>query len=224
MSLRQLSDAELLMRWRAGQTAAGSLLVQRHNPRLRRLFSIAGPSADWVADMVQQTFLIFCERHHEIREPEKVRAYLLGIANNLLRTYFKAKRRRDGGEVDIDDTRLVDVEAPGISTLFGKQQERVVLMKAMRCISIQEQLILQYKFWDELTNREIAEVMDVPVGTIAGRLATAKQRLARALRQHETVTSVAAAVSNQRGGPAELGPAATTSIQMQQPSRCPSPS
>lgn len=184
MSYSNLSDAELLEQWRGGATAAGGALVRRYHPRIRRVFCINSSSSDWIADMVQRTFLAFCERRDHIEDPQKVKSYLLGIANNLLREHFKTKHRRRGEHpVDIDEVTLADVDGPGFTTWFSNRQERALLEKALRRVPIQDQLILQHKYWDELTNREIAEITKIPVGTLAGRLAAAKQRLAAQVRR-----------------------------------------
>jgi RNA polymerase sigma-70 factor (ECF subfamily) len=47
----------------------------------------------------------------------------------------------------------------------------------MRRIPIDHQLALHLSFWHELTNPQIAKILGIPVGTVAGRLRLGKERL-----------------------------------------------
>jgi RNA polymerase sigma factor (sigma-70 family) len=193
------TDASLLALWRGGDPVAGGALVRRHHPRIRRVFCISASNPDWVEDMVQQTFLIFCERRDHIEDPEKIRSYLLGIAHNLLRGYFRDKKKCGGnGHVDFDDMTVMEIHGTGFTTLFSNRQERLLLMRAMRRISVPDQLILQYKYWDDLTNREIAEIIEVPIGTLAGRIAAAKRRLGAELQRLRNLGHLLQSGSSQR--------------------------
>ena len=183
MSLSNLSDAELLLRWRAGDGDASEVLVVRHYPRIRRVFATSGSNHDWVAEKVQQTFLIFLESRDRIQNPERVKSYLLGIANNLLRGHFKQKYRVNGHAVDESPDDMVDSEIPGFATMFSSEQERHRLNLALSRLAPHVQLILQYQYWDELSYQEIAELLQIAQGTVASRLGTARKLLARELKR-----------------------------------------
>ena len=56
-----------------------------------------------------------------------------------------------------------------------------LLLQALRQIPLESQLLVELYFWEELTAREVAEILAVPEGTVRTRLRRARQLLEQAL-------------------------------------------
>ena len=72
--------------------------------------------------------------------------------------------------------KVCDV-APGPSSLVARRREHQLLIEALRSIAVDDQVILELHYWEQLTTSEMAEVMGIPIGTARGRLQRARTRL-----------------------------------------------
>lgn len=171
-------DEELLAAWSAGDTSAGDRLFVRHFAAIDRFFVNKAARGE-VGDLVQRTFMICVERAHTFASRASFRAFLLGIARNVLRDHYRAmtKGRRNVGEVSVADL------SPGPSAVFAKREEQRLLLHALRSVPIDAQVILELYYWEELTGVEIAEILGVPENTARTRLRRARLRVARELER-----------------------------------------
>jgi RNA polymerase sigma-70 factor (ECF subfamily) len=86
-------DAELLMRWQAGDLGAGDELASRYFTILRAYFLTKAPS-DY-EDLVSATFLRLIAKREGFRGESSFRVYLFGMARIILLEHFRARRRDD---------------------------------------------------------------------------------------------------------------------------------
>jgi RNA polymerase sigma-70 factor (ECF subfamily) len=172
-------DSELLVAWRDGQRPAGRVLVDRHLPTLHRFFSTKlGNEAD-AEDLVADTFETLLVAIERFEGASSFRTFLYGIAFNKLRNFVR-KRKRRGEDQDWGEVSAIEL-GPGPSTvLSGKLRERG-LVRALRSLPLDLQVVLELSFVEELTRAQVAEVTGLPGGTVASRLRRARKLLEEAL-------------------------------------------
>lgn len=175
-------DAELLDRWRAGDKSAGAELFDRHYQALLRFFR--NKVDDGYDDLVQGTFLACVEGRERFRGDCSFRTYLYAVARNVLHKHYRTLRRRAEPieHVDFEVTAMRDL-VPGPSSVVAAKAEQRLLLEALRRIPLDHQVVLELYFWEPLRAREIAHVLDVPVGTVRTRIRRAKQLLAEELER-----------------------------------------
>jgi RNA polymerase sigma-70 factor (ECF subfamily) len=168
----EADDYALLSRWRAGDRDAGGLLLKRHFRSVYLLFSnkVAG-SPD---DLIQETFRACVEGRDRIREMASFRAYLLATARYQL--YMHYRRDRPTRELDPRRDSVAQLVSSPSRMVAHKQHHRL-LLAALRQIPLEQQLILELYYWENLPASEIAQVLDVPVGTAKSRLRRARVQL-----------------------------------------------
>jgi RNA polymerase sigma-70 factor, ECF subfamily len=172
------TDEALLLRWRQGESDAGEQLFDRHYEAVRRFFRNKVP-ASVSRDLVQKTFLACLESFARFQYHSTFRTYLLGIARHVLIDYLRATPKRDGRELDLAEVVLADVQPAGEDAIAAKRERRL-LLRALRRLRFPLQLVLELRYWEAMSDAEIAEVLDEPLGTIktrlrAGRLALEDQ-------------------------------------------------
>lgn len=172
-------DVALFAAWRLGDRAAGDRLVVRHFPAVDRFFRNK-VSLDCIEDLVHRTFVIFLERPDNFRQASSFRTYLLGIANNILREHYRARKRDECD--DVDSVSVLDLGA-GPSTLIGGHEEERLLLEALRSVPLECQVILELYYWEDLTGPELAAILGVPEDTARSRLRRARLRVSEALKQ-----------------------------------------
>jgi RNA polymerase sigma-70 factor (ECF subfamily) len=169
------SDLELLAQWCDGSERAGDLLLKRSFGLLYRFFiNKVGDATD---DLVQQT-LVACVRHKEkIRESGAFRMYLLKIARSRLFDYLRALRRHSG-HVD-DDFEQLSIAQTGLSgtSRLGRAQAAMRVRDALRRLPVELQVVVELHYWEEQSTAQMAEVLEVPQGTVKSRLRRAREQL-----------------------------------------------
>jgi RNA polymerase sigma factor (sigma-70 family) len=170
-------DAALLAAWGAGERAAGEALVLRHYDAIVRFFrNKAGDQAD---DLVQRTFLVCAERATGFRGEGSVRAFLFGIARNVLFDHIRGAVRARGQEPDFHSSALVDL-APGVATLAARRADHRVLLAAMQHVPVELQVLLELYYWEDLSMDELSQILEIPAGTVKSRLHRARGLLREA--------------------------------------------
>ncbi len=166
------SDLELLEAWRAGDRGAAGELFDRHAASIYRFF--ANKVDRDAEDLVQATFLGCVAGRDRVRDGGHFRAYLFGIARNVFKTYLRGRGR--GAESDLTVSSVVDLGL-GPSTLVLQRQEHRLLLEGLRSVPVESQLLLELRYWEELSTEELAAVFGVAAGTIKSRLSRARARL-----------------------------------------------
>jgi DNA-directed RNA polymerase specialized sigma24 family protein len=67
--------------------------------------------------------------------------------------------------------------APSPSVIMARHHEHRVLLQALRRIPMDHQIVLELYYWEDMTAAELAEVLEIPEGTVRGRIRRAKQLL-----------------------------------------------
>jgi RNA polymerase sigma-70 factor (ECF subfamily) len=149
--------------------------VQAHHQAVfRYAYRLVGSVPD-AEDLTQQTFLVAQQKLEQIREPEKADRWLFAV----LRSCFlkNRRRRRPASAANLDmDMDSVAAEPPPDEAVDGE-----LLQLVLGDLPDQQRLILAMFYFDQLSYKEIAEELDVPMGTVMSRLARAKGRLREAL-------------------------------------------
>jgi RNA polymerase sigma factor (sigma-70 family) len=168
-------ERELLRRWRAGDQSAGNALFERHFDGLYRFF--AGKVSRDVEDLIQQTMLACVEGRDRIagESTTSVRAYLFGTARNVLYAHY---RRHVHERFDAVHTSLEDL-GPSPSRLVDEAAAARLLAAALRRIPLDLQILLELHYWEQLSHSELAAALAVSVGSVKGKLQTAKAQLRR---------------------------------------------
>jgi RNA polymerase sigma-70 factor (ECF subfamily) len=174
------TDIELLDAWTAGDTQAGNALYRRYHHTLVRFFrnKVTGD----LEDLVQQTLLKSFEGRGRLRSQRSFRSYLFGIAYRTLADHYRA-RYRAPESTDVTDSSIHDMSA-GPSVLIAQQREHQLLLEALREVPLAYQVVLELYYWENLTALEIAESLEIPLGTAQTRLRRAKELLAERVQRH----------------------------------------
>jgi RNA polymerase sigma factor (sigma-70 family) len=174
------SDEELLAAWRAGAVTSGERLWHRHSRSVQRFFYNKVPWAV-ATDLAQRTF----EAGLRVQQPVRsFRNYLLGIARHQLFDHLRSEKRRAQREIDLDMLVIEDTVAVAEDWVCAKREKRV-LLRALRRLPLSVQLALELRYWERMSDREISEVLAVPIGTVKSRIAAGHVELRAAIKRLE---------------------------------------
>ena len=171
-------DIELAQAWRAGDQGAGNQLFRRYFTPVYRFFrnKIDGN----VDDLVQETFAGCQKSRDRIRSDDGFRAYLFGVARNVLHTHLRKKYSGVGG--DLSTTSVIDM-GTSPSAHVARRREHRLLLEALRSLPLDDQVALELSYWEDLRARQIAVVLGVSAEAAQSRLRRARALLAERVQK-----------------------------------------
>jgi RNA polymerase sigma-70 factor (ECF subfamily) len=171
------SDEDLLEAWRAGDRNAGSHLLARRVREITWFFRNKVLDESDVSDLVGQTFLGCVTSRDRFRGDTSFRRFIYSIAQNALREYLRAKTKRAREQLDFTQVCIRDLRPRSLSSIQTHKRELQALVEALRDVPIDDQIVLELKYFEGLSGRELGELLDVPEGTVRGRLSRGLDRL-----------------------------------------------
>ncbi len=172
-------DLELLRAWQSGDDRSGEVLFRRHYRMVLRFFhNKAGAQAH---DLVQQTFLACLESRGRIRSqaPQSFRPFLFGVARNVLYDHYRISKR-DRARFDAASDSAEDLR-PTPSSHLAKVREVQLLLRGLRRIPLEAQVILEMYYWEGMLAREIAEALELPENTVRTKIRRSRLRLEKVI-------------------------------------------
>ena len=177
-------DATLLHAWSQGDGDAGNRLLGRYFDRLLVFF---GPRAERdVEDLVQRTMLSCVRAHATVHKASSFRAFLFTTAKNELVDHY---RRRGSAPPLAEPDDVVCQRTTPSQYAVGREQRRM-LARALQRIDVDLQMVVALHYWEGMTNAELAETLEIPLGTVKSRLRRAKEALQELLLAHATAAEV----------------------------------
>jgi RNA polymerase sigma-70 factor, ECF subfamily len=155
----------------AGRNGAYERLVEEQYAALYRYAYRLSGTADAAADLTQETFCKAQAQFGQLREPTRAKAWLFSILRNAYLHRLRAERQHR--EVPLEWAEGVGREYPDVMPEVDPQRLQEVLNGMAE--GFRTPLILFY--FEEFSYRDIAEQMDLPIGTVMSRLARAKAQL-----------------------------------------------
>src|SRR3990170_7046582 len=143
----------------------------------RLSYAILGDEAD-ARDAAQDTFVTAWRQIGTLRDPERFDAWLQRVAVNAARMTHRARRRR--GVREIPASRVGGV-ANLPATASPVEADARTLEAALGSLSIEQRSILALHHLEGRPLAELAEIFEIPLGTVKSRLYAARQALHAAL-------------------------------------------
>ncbi len=175
-------DATLLARWCEGDKLAGERLFKRHGDAVLRFFRNKVRYQE-VEELCQETFLRLIKTRAQIRDGVAVRAYVLGIARRVLLEHLRELPL--GVPLDPMVHKVADL-VPGASTILARCQQEQLLVNALRQLPLEQQILLELYYWEQLKAPKLAFIMELNSSTLRSRIQKARDAL------RETIQSIVA--------------------------------
>lgn len=178
-------ETELVRRARQGDRGARDELVLRHRRQVYFLALQLLGNADDALDVSQDAMLRFFTNLHRFDAERPVRPWLFRIVRNLALDLFRRRKVRqseslDAPLVDEDGERQgIDPPDPNVDLdrdLLQSQLRRRLFAALNQLTPLQREIVVLRDYQD-LSYQEIAEMLEIPLGTVMSRLHGARQRL-----------------------------------------------
>ena len=155
-------------------------LVDANHTALYRFALSLTKSQDRAADLVQQTFYRWAAKGQELRDPSRAKSWLF---TTLYREFIKAHHQESlFAQVDLSEVpeAITDVD------LIPDEVDSAAVREILFSFEEIYRAPLALFYLNQLSYREIAETLGIPVGTVMSRISRGKARLRRCLSQVQT--------------------------------------
>ncbi len=189
--METLSTDEIIVeRALTGDAEAFGEIVRRWERRIFALtYGMLGREED-ARDATQETFLAAFRNLRGFRGEAKVSSWLHRIAVN--QCISRQRRSRVRSESPLEDEEESNAASFATSLSYSPshvvegRQETVAVRRAINSLPVELRQVVVMKEFEELTFREIAEALDLPLSTVKSRLYTALKQLQMRLQKFES--------------------------------------
>jgi RNA polymerase sigma-70 factor (ECF subfamily) len=177
-------EAALIRRARDGDSAAMNGLVEAHYKQAYNLAYHLSGNYDEANDIAQEAFIRVFNSLTHFRGEANFSTWLYRIVTNVFLDERKKQKVRAHSSLEeyleLEDntvTRQIEDPSPGHEQLVEQSERNTVVGDAVRALpEIQRSMIAMYHF-QSLSYEEIAEVLNLPIGTVKSRLNRARLAL-----------------------------------------------
>ncbi len=179
MTAAASSDAELVAQTLAGNRDAFGRIVSRYQSLICSLAYSATGCLGHSEDLAQETFITAWTRLRHLREPQKLRAWLCGIARNCINSYLRGEGREPAAAAEpldvLPETRAPEPLPPERAI---SREEEAILWRSLEHLpeSYREPLVLFYREGQSI--EQTAVLLELSEDAVKQRLARGRKLLA----------------------------------------------
>ena len=176
--MKEQTDAELVLLAREGNREAFGYLVERYQQMVKRIAVRLIAGEEIARELAQEAMLQAYLSLDHLRDPVSFKSWLYGITLNVCKSYLREQK------VDVlslesviggmrCDTLLDDGIDP--QSVVEEHELRQAVFQAVQSLPPGDRAATQLFYYEQMTLREVATILDVPVATVKGRLHRARK-------------------------------------------------
>src|SRR3954447_631349 len=142
-----------------------SLVARYYTSLYKFAYSLTQAEAD-ACDLTQQTFYVWATKGHQLRDVSKVKTWLF---TTLHREFLESRRRQT--RFPHFELSQVDADLPEVSPVGVNQLDSARVLQALRTVDEVYQAPVALFYLQDCSYKEIAEILNVPMGTVKSRIA-----------------------------------------------------
>ena len=164
----------LVLRLQDGDQSAFESLVEKTQQSAYRLTFSMAQDHHLCQDAIQDAYVTVLQSIRQLRNPAAFTTWFSRIVINRCKRLLKTRRPSS-----LDDI-VEKGQGPSTDGLEEKTGRRLQLKKAMRQLTDTDRTIISLREVQGYSYEEIAEILDIPMGTVKSRIANARRRLLKA--------------------------------------------
>ena len=150
-----------------------SIVAQYYEPLYKFAFSLTRAEAD-ACDLTQQTFYVWATKSHQLRDASKAKTWLF---TTLHRAFLETRRKQT--RFPHHELNEMEFELPTVSPALPSQLDSAHALHALGQVDDVYQAPVALFYLEDCSYKEIAEILDVPMGTVKSRIARGIAQLQR---------------------------------------------
>ncbi len=173
-------DLDLILQLRQGDLEALGGLYDRHRQLVYRTALAITGDPEAAADLLHDTFLRLYRFGHRIDPTRPIEPWLYRMTANMAYTWVKRRGRWQHALREMAD-RLSREYPASPSQQVEKNEAWLEIRRALQAISPEKRVVVVLYYLNDLPINEIAEILDLPLGTVKSRLHYGRRALKQQL-------------------------------------------
>ncbi|MCE9615339.1 MAG: RNA polymerase sigma factor [Lentisphaerae bacterium] len=180
------SDSRLLVRLQGGDPEAFEVLFERHRRGVRAYAAAILRDAALAEDVTQESFLELVRRVQEVDARRGVTGWLYRVARNRAIDVQRHRRHdvQPGAEA-VTRARDEREQAPSAADDLQRREQDAHVTAAMAALPAEEREVLALHYFAGLAYRDVAAVVDRPLGTVLWRAHRGLGRMRREMMRSD---------------------------------------
>jgi len=141
-----------------------SVVAQFYEPLYQFAFSLTHSEAD-ACDLAQETFYVWATKGHQLRDESKVKTWLF---TTLHRQFLQSRRRLV--RFPQEDLEAVKLQLPAIASVASRHLDARQAVAALAQVDEVYRAPLALFYLDDTPYKDIAEILEIPLGTVKSRI------------------------------------------------------
>ncbi len=175
-------EASLIAHAQRGDTQAYAALVREFEQIAFRAAFLITHDADEAADAAQEAFVRAYRALGSFKAGHPFRPWILRIVTNQALNRVQTLQRRTRATERYALT-LMDQDRPSPEHTVAEHQRHETLMRAVQKLTPDEQTLISLRYFLELPENEVAQTLNIPLGTVKSRLHRTLARLREIIRR-----------------------------------------
>lgn len=142
-----------------------SVVACYYEPLYQFAFSLTRAEAD-ACDLTQQTFYVWATKGHQLRDVSKVKTWLF---TTLHRTFLESRRRLT--RFPHHELSQVPLELPTLPPIRANNLDSAQVLHALASVDQIFQAPVALFYLEDCSYKEIADILEIPIGTVKSRMA-----------------------------------------------------
>jgi RNA polymerase sigma-70 factor (ECF subfamily) len=182
----EVIDEYLVLRGQAGDPEAFRRLVERWQPRFLSHAFRYTRNADAARDVAQESWLAIIKGISGLDDAARFRAWAYRIVANKARDWVRSersRRRADAGAATPEGAALDGPPPHGVVGPIGSKRDAARIRECVARLEPEQRLVVTWFYLEDMSLRDIAEALSIPMGTVKSRLFHARAALRASLME-----------------------------------------
>ena len=193
-TLRMKTDEELVVLYAKGNNTAFDILLNRYKSSIYSYIFFIVHNKELAEDIFQETFVkvIMTIKQGRYTENGKFKAWITRIAHNLIIDNYRQERSENtisNDEVEVDLFNNIKLCDGTIEDNLVRYQVLSDVKKLIRHLPDNQREVLEMRYYQDLSFKEIADITGVSINTALGRMRYALINLRRLIKEKKMVLS-----------------------------------
>ncbi|MCK5052851.1 MAG: RNA polymerase sigma factor [Anaerolineales bacterium] len=180
-------DRDLILELQAGELNALGDMYDRHRHLVYRTALAITCDPEMAADLLQEVFLRLHRFAERIDPARPLQPWLYRMTVNLSYTWVKRKSRWMRYINEMAERVILERRPPSPQNIAERDESWRWVRQAILALPVQQRMVVVLYYINDLSLKEISEILEIPVGTVKSRLHYARRVLKKQLGAHREV-------------------------------------
>ncbi len=176
---KKLTDKELILAYKKGNQKMFAILVKKWHLYFCKLAFWYVKDADAAKDIAQESWQVILKKIETLETPELFKSWSISIINRKAIDFLRANKKVDDKyKKYYRDNKITNT----IDLIEENLELKNKLLKALRKLSVEQQMVVKLFYLESYSLKEISELLDISIGTTKSRLFYAREKLKTILK------------------------------------------